>query len=215
STAWLSLTGYELEPASYQVVHDAIERGKLLDMDYTDGAGRTRHKLVAPAQIYVDEGVYYAAVWTGVSDEDRKEPSTRSYDADSPRHTPIRNEASAQWQTLRLARIGRVESVEPSHDIDIPDVPLAELREWSFENGTPAVFVTAQKNLPFILNLPDAKVEDSGEGQKVHLTVSSDSWFVAFCIAHARHITAVGPATLQSMCIARAEHELSMNTQAE
>lgn len=215
STAWLSLTGYELEPASYQVVHDAIERGKLLDMDYTDGAGRTRHKLVAPAQIYVDEGVYYAAVWTGVSDEDRKEPSTRSYDADSPRHTPIRNEASAQWQTLRLARIGRVESVEPSHDIDIPDVPLAELREWSFENGTPAVFVTAQKNLPFILNLPDAKVEDFGEGQKVHLTVSSDSWFVAFCIAHARHITAVGPATLQSMCIARAEHELSMNTQAE
>ena len=75
--------------------------------------------------------------------------------------------------------------------------------------------MTAQKNLPFILNLPDAKVEDSGEGQKVHLTVSSDSWFVAFCIAHARHITAVGPATLQSMCIARAEHELSMNTQAE
>lgn len=210
---WLSLTGYELEPASYQVVNDAISRGNLLDMDYTDGAGRTRHKLVAPARIYVDEGVYYAAVWTGVSDADRKTPSKRAYDDDSPRHTPARNEKSAQWQTLRLARIGRVESVEPSHKIEIPDVPLAELREWNFENGTPAVFVTDDKNLPFIFGLQDAKVEDYGDGQKVHLTVSSDSWFVAFCIAHARHITAVGPSTLQSMCIARAEHELSLNTE--
>ncbi|MFC0266023.1 helix-turn-helix transcriptional regulator [Alloscardovia macacae] len=209
---WLSLTGYELEPASYQVVSDAISRGNLLDMDYTDGAGRTRHKLVAPAKIYVDEGVYYAAVWTGVSEEDRKVPSSRAYDADVPRHTPVRNAESAKWQTLRLARIGRVESVEPKHDIAVPDVPLAELREWNFENGTPAVFVTDTKNLPFIFSLPDAKVEDFGEGQKIHLTVSSDSWFVAFCIAHARHISAVGPATLQTMCVARAEHELSMNT---
>ncbi|WP_018143666.1 helix-turn-helix transcriptional regulator [Alloscardovia criceti] len=211
-TPWLSLTGYELEPASYQVVNDAIQRGNLLDMDYTDGAGRTRHKLVAPAQIYVDEGVYYAAVWSGVSDSDRKHPSTRAYDADLPRHTPIHNAESAQWQTLRLARIGRVESVEPNHEINIPDVPLTELREWNFENGTPTVFVTTEKNLPFILNLPDARVEDFGEGQKVHLTVSSDSWFVAFCIAHARHISAVGPSTLQSMCIARAQRELTLNT---
>lgn len=211
-TPWLSLTGYELEPASYEAVNDAIQSGNLLDMDYTDGAGRTRHKLVAPAQIYVDEGVYYAAVWTGVTEDDRKTPPDRAYDADLPRHTPIRNEKSAQWQTLRLARIGRVESVEPKHKIEIPDVPLAELREWNFENGTPTVFITDEKNLPFILNLPDAQVEDYKDGQRVHLTVSSDSWFVAFCIAHARHITAVGPSTLHSMCIARAEHELSINT---
>ena len=50
-----------------------------------------------------------------------------------------------------------------------------------------------------------------GDGVKVHLTVSSDSWFVAFCIAHSRHITAVAPETLRSMIIARAERELSVN----
>ncbi|MFD0704973.1 helix-turn-helix transcriptional regulator [Alloscardovia venturai] len=214
-TPWLSLTGYELEPACYDAVNDAIQSGSLLDMDYTDGAGRTRHKLVAPAQIYVDEGVYYAAVWTGVTEADRKTPSDRAYDADLPRHTPIHNEQSAQWQTLRLSRIGRVEVVEPKHKIDIPDVPLAELREWNFENGTPTVFITDEKNLPFVLSLPDALVEDYKDGQRVHLTVSSDSWFVAFCIAHARHIQAVGPATLHSMCVARAEHELSVNTSQE
>ena len=48
-------------------------------------------------------------------------------------------------------------------------------------------------------------------GEKVHLTVSSDSWFVAFCIAHARHITAVAPETLRTMIVARAERELSVS----
>lgn len=44
----------------------------------------------------------------------------------------------------------------------------------------------------------------------MHLIVSSDSWYVAFCIAHARHITAVAPETLRTMIIARAQHELSV-----
>ena len=50
-----------------------------------------------------------------------------------------------------------------------------------------------------------------GTVEKVHLTVSSDSWFVAFCIAHARHITAVAPETLRTMIVARAERELSIS----
>lgn len=54
-------------------------------------------------------------------------------------------------------------------------------------------------------------METCGSGVKVHLTVSSDSWFVAFCIAHARHITAVAPETLRSMIIARTQRELSVN----
>ena len=59
-------------------------------------------------------------------------------------------------------------------------------------------------------SLSGATVEKCGEGEKVHLIVSSDSWYVAFCIAHARHITAVAPETLRTMIIARAQHELSV-----
>ena len=44
----------------------------------------------------------------------------------------------------------------------------------------------------------------------MHLIVSSDSWYVAFCIAHARHIAAVAPETLRTMIVARAQHELSI-----
>ena len=78
----------------------------------------------------------------------------------------------------------------------------------SIENGT--VFITNQDDLSFIDSLSGATVEKCGEGEKVHLIVSSDSWYVAFCIAHARHITAVAPETLRTMIIARAQHELSV-----
>ena len=54
------------------------------------------------------------------------------------------------------------------------------------------------------------EVEPCGEGEKVRLQIQSDSWFVAFCIAHARHILAVAPETLRTMIIARAKRELSM-----
>ena len=79
-----------------------------------------------------------------------------------------------------------------------------------FDNGTPAVFVTNQDDLSFIDGLSGATVEKCGEGEKVHLIVSSDSWYVAFCISHARHITAVAPETLRTMIVARAQHELSI-----
>ncbi len=233
TTPWLSLTGYELEPACYEIVKHAIDHHQLLDMEYTDGAGRTRRKLVAPARIYVDEDVYYAAVWNGVSDADRKVPDT-SVTAENTDEVSVQDskddssavqasqtmpanksknaiDESHKWQTLRLARISHVESVEPSHTIEVPDVPLSELRRWSFENGTQTVFVTDTVNPSFISSLPGATVEPWKDGQKVHITVSSDSWFVAFCIAHARHITAVGPKTLHAMIKARAQQELSIN----
>ena len=73
------------------------------------------------------------------------------------------------------------------------------------------MFITDQRDLAFIKTLPGATVEQCGAGEKVHLTVSSDSWFVAFCIAHARHITAVAPETLRTMIVARAERELSIS----
>ena len=69
--------------------------------------------------------------------------------------------------------------------------------------------------MPFIKNLPGATVDDYEDGQKVHLIISSDSWFVAFCIAHARHITSVGPETLRSMIVARADRELTHIEQQE
>ena len=61
-TPWLSLTGYELEPRSFSIVKRAINTDSLLDMEYSDGTGSTRRKLVAPAKIFIDEGVYYACL---------------------------------------------------------------------------------------------------------------------------------------------------------
>ncbi|MBW3078715.1 helix-turn-helix transcriptional regulator [Bifidobacterium simiiventris] len=207
-TPWLSLTGYELEPRSFSAVKRAISTDSLLDMEYTDGAGRTRRKLVAPAKIFVDEGVYYAAVWTDVADVAPKDKQ----------HLVVKdtriNKANGKpriWQVLRLARIERAELVKPTKPISIPDVPVNELRKWSFDNGTAAVFITDQPDLSFPKTLSGATVEPYGDGQKVHLTVSSDSWFVAFCIAHARHITAVAPETLRTMIVARAQRELSVS----
>ena len=189
---WLSLTGYEMEPRNFSIVKSAISKSLLLDMEYTDGAGRTQRKL---------------AVWTDVA---------AAAPADKAKYvkkdTTI-NKATGKpriWQVLRISRIEKAELVEPTAKIDIPDVPASELRKWSFDNGTPAVFVTNQDDLSFIDGLSGATVEKCGEGEKVHLIVSSDSWYVAFCISHARHITAVAPETLRTMIVARAQHELSI-----
>ena len=198
-TPWLSLTGYEMEPQCFQAVDSAIHSKALLNIEYTDGAGRIREKLVAPAKIFVDEGVYYTAVWKGATESSFSIPSP---DSNDQRHR--------DWQVLRLARISRAEVVNPDQPIEVPDVPISELRQWSFDNGTAASFVTDKPGLPFIESLQDARVERCGNGEKVYLTVSSDSWFVAFCIAHARHIVAVSPGTLRSMITARATRELSL-----
>lgn len=206
-TPWVSLTGYELEPHSFGVVDRAIRKGLLLDLSFTDGAGNSRRKLVAPVRIYVDEGEYYAAFWTRVADaapEDKLQLVDRNTEPNKANGKP------RTWQVLRLARIEKAEPVEPTKTLDIPDMPLGELRKWSFDNGTAASFVTDDKGLKFVESLPDASVEPCGNGERVNLTVSSDSWFVAFCIAHARHIVAVGPETLRTMIVARARRELSL-----
>ena len=211
-TPWLSLTGYELEPHNFGVVKRAITSHSLLDMTYTDGAGNTRRRLVAPVKIYVDEGVYYVAVWTDVA---KAAPADRQ---DIVLKNPAINKANGKprtWQVLRIARIEQAKLVEPTTRLDIPDMPLSELRKWSFDNGTAASFITDAKDMAFVKNLPGATVEPCGQGEKVNLIVSSDSWFVAFCIAHARHIVAVAPDTLRTMIIARAQRELSVVTRGE
>ncbi|NEG54703.1 WYL domain-containing protein [Bifidobacterium sp. SMA15] len=206
-TPWLSLTGYELEPHNFGAVKRAIASRSLLDMTYTDGAGNNRRRLVAPVKIYVDEGVYYVAVWTDVekaAPEDKRNIVLRN---------PAINKANGKprtWQVLRIARIEQAKVVEPTASLDIPDMPLSELRKWSFDNGTAATFITDAKDLSFVGNLPGAGTEPFGPGEKVNLTVSSDSWFVAFCIAHAKHIVAVAPETLRTMIVARAQRELSV-----
>lgn len=207
-TPWLSLTGYEIEPRNCSIVRSAINSGSLLDMEYTDGAGRIRRKIVAPSKIYVDEGVYYVAVWTDVEQqtpEDKREFVAKDTTINKANGLP------RIWQVLRVARIERAEVVEPVSQVEIPDVPVSELRKWCFDNGTETCFITDETELNFLKNLSGAIMETCGSGVKVHLTVSSDSWFVAFCIAHARHITAVAPETLRSMIIARAQRELSVN----
>ena len=209
-TPWLSLTGYETEPKSFSVVRRAIKTESLLDMEYTDAAGRTRRKVVAPAKIFVDEGVYYVAAWTDIGDAAE---GTEAADApsDSSRHLKQGTGRNRQWQVLRIARIEHATIVKPRHKVEFPDVPVSELRKWSFDNGTAAVFITDRPDLPYIKSLPGASVEPCGSGQKVHLTVSSDSWFVAFCIAHAKHITAVAPKTLRTMILARAQREITIS----
>ena len=217
-TPWLSLTGYELEPNSFSIVKRAIDTESLLDMEYTDGAGRTRRKVVAPAKIFVDEGKYYTAVWTDVAgavDRSKLPLGAPAAVPDGTAATSRRRRGGAprradHWQVLRLARIEHAELIAPTRKVEIPNVPVSELRKWSFDNGTAAVFITDKPSLPFIASLPGASVEPCGQGEKVHLTVSSDSWFVAFCISHARHITAVAPKTLRTMILARAQRELSL-----
>lgn len=207
-TPWLSLTGYEIEPRNCSIVRSAINTSSLLDMEYTDGAGRIRRKIVAPSKIYVDEGVYYVAVWTDVEQqtpEDKHEFVAKDTTINKANGLP------RIWQVLRVARIERAEVVKPLSSVEIPDVPVSELRKWSFDNGTETCFITDETELNFLKNLSGATMEPYANGVKVHLTVSSDSWFVAFCIAHARHITAVAPETLRSMIIARAKRELSIN----
>lgn len=207
-TPWLSLTGYEVEPRNCSIVRSAINAGALIDMEYTDGAGRTRRKVVAPSKIFVDEGVYYVAVWTDV--ENQAPEDKRSLVA---KDTSI-NKANGLpriWQVLRVARIEHAEVITPVCPVEIPDVPISELRKWSFDNGTQTCFITDEPDLNFLKSLSGATVEPCGSGVKVHLTVCSDSWFIAFCIAHARHIKAVSPETLRTMIIARAQRELSVD----
>ncbi len=206
-TPWLSLTSYEVEPHSFSIVKRAISTDSLLDMKYTDGAGLTHRRLVAPAKIFVDEGKYYAAMWTDVA---HAAPADRC-DFVSKDMTINKTTGKPRiWQTIRLSRIEDAELVTPTTKVDIPDVPVSELRQWNVDNGTAAVFITDQPHLPFIKSLSGATVESCGAGEKVHLTISSDSWFVAFCISHARHIIAVAPETLRTMIVARAQRELSM-----
>ena len=206
-TPWVSLTGYELEPRSFAVVKRAIDHHELLDMTYTDSTGASRRKLVAPVRIYVDEGEYYAAMYTLVAEA---APADKASLVDKAANGTRANGRSRMWQVLRLARIEKAEPVQPTQPLVIPEMTVSELRKWSFDHGTATAFITDSHDLKFVQNLPDATVEPFGDGDKVHLTVSSDSWFVAFCIAHARHITAVAPETLRTMIIARAERELSV-----
>ena len=176
-------------------------------MEYTDGAGRIRRKVVAPSKVFVDEGVYYVAVWTDVLEQTPEEKRSLVV-----KDTSI-NKANGLpriWQVLRVARIEHAEVLKPLSEVDIPDIPVSELRTWSFDNGTETSFITDETELNFVKNLSGARVEQYGDGLKVHLVVSSDSWFVAFCIAHARHIKAVCPETLRTMILARTKRELSI-----
>jgi len=113
----------------------------------------------------VDEGVYYAAVWTDVLDstpEDRRKFVSRDQ---------LINKANGKprtWQVLRLARIEHAEVIAPVKHVDIPDMPVSELRKWSFDNGTPAVFITDQPDLPFIKSMPGATVEPCSPGESAY-----------------------------------------------
>ena len=117
--------------------------------------------------------MYYAAVYTDVgsaSPKDKKAYVSKDKTIDKANGKP------RIWQVLRLARIEKARnwSSPPSRSTSL-NMPVSELRKWSFDNGTDAVFITDQRDLAFIKTLPGATVEQCGAGEKVHLTVSSDS----------------------------------------
>lgn len=203
----LSLTRYEREPEQLEEVRKAIASTSLMKVDYTDATGTTRPRHVLPVKIFVDEGVYYVACWNVISTKTNKLLKRRI-----SKFEKGKGDDPAEWFTLRVSRINNSPVLTPiaDEDLEIPPVPVENLRRWSFDKGTKAVFVTNEKNLQFIDDLPSATVEPWGDGDKVHILINSDSWFVAFCISHARHISAVGPDTLHSMMTARARRELSL-----
>ncbi len=203
----LSLTSYEREPEQLDTVRKAIAGHSLMRVDYTDATGTTRPRHVLPVKIFVDEGVYCVACWNVVSPKTHKLLKRRISTFEKGE-----GDDSAEWFTLRVSRINNTPTLSPvDEDLDIPPVPVEKLRSWSFDKGTKAVFITNEKNLQFIADLPSATVEPWGPtSDKVHILINSDSWFVAFCISHARHISAVGPKTLHSMMTSRAQRELSL-----
>jgi predicted DNA-binding transcriptional regulator YafY len=202
---WLSLTGYELEPACIPAVKEAIRGRYLIDIDYTDATGKTTRRRVAPAKVFVDEGVYYIATWSVVSASTRRllASKIRAYTKKG-----ATTDHSHEWSTLRASRISSLKLTDIQLPCAIPPVPIEKLRQWSFDKGTKATFITTQHNAGFIANLPSSSVEPWDDGDKIHLIISSDSWFVAYCISHATHIKAVGPESLQRMIHARAHREL-------
>ena len=211
-TPWLSLTGYELEPHCFSVVKRAISTESLLDMEYTDGAGRAAARSSPPSKIFVDEGVYYAAVWTeraGLHSGGLAQSSSHATSS-STRRTASPHMAGAQAR-----RIEHAEVIAPVKRVDIPDMPVSELRKWSFDNGTPVGVHhgSAGSSVHQVDAGSHRRAVQPGRESAYHQ--SSDSWFVAFCIAHARHITAVAPETLRTMIVARAQRELSLGTREE
>ncbi len=130
-TPWLSLTGYEVEPRSFTAVKNAIKEHKLLNMVYRDGAGRNLRRLVAPSKIYVDEGVYYAAMWTDVADvapQDLQELVHKDMTINKETGEP------RIWQVLTISRIEEAQIVEPTAELHVPDVSVSDCA-----NGSPTL----------------------------------------------------------------------------
>ena len=110
-------------------------------------------------------------------------------------------------QNLRISGIARIKP--------LPDAKKLESAGTVPFKGDgkrmPVSFVCDSSLLAQISKFPEARVEEIGNDKvKVHMTVSHDSWFVAFCISHAKHISAVGPKTIRDLVVARAERELSV-----
>ena len=152
-------------------------------------------------------GVFYVAVWTDVA---------AAAPADKAKYvkkdTTI-NKATGKpriWQVLRISRIEKAELVEPTAKIDIPDVPASDCANGASIMELQLCSSPIRMICHLLTGCREQQSKKCGEGEKVHLIVSSDSWYVAFCISHARHITAVAPETLRTMIVARAQHELSI-----
>ena len=205
---WLSLTGYEMEPRNFSIVKSAISKGMLLDMEYTDGAGRIQRKLVAPDKIFVDEGVYYVAVWTDVSNAApadkmkfvktdttiNKATGNASYLAGAS-HPPASSMRSWSEPTRKSGHSGRARI----------RTAQVEFRQWH------TCRVHNQSGRPVVHRQPVGSHRREMRRRREGASDCVFRFLVCRVLHRARrHITAVAPETLRTMIIARAQHELSV-----
>lgn len=116
-------------------------------------------------------------------------------------------DADGEPQSLRIVSITGIRPLQRGMRKESADpVPFK-----GDEKKTSVSFICDAELLTQISDFTEVRVEEIGsEKVKIHMTVSHDSWFVAFCISHSKHISSVDPKTMRDLVIARAKRELSV-----
>ena len=154
------------------------------------------------------EGEIIEAEWADAAGEKcRKRISIDRIVVDEGIYWLLGRDEEGSPQNLRISSISMIRP--------LPGVQRADARIPVPFKGDgkrmPVSFVCDACLLGQIAEFSGAKVEEAEGGRlKVHMTVSHDSWFVAFCISHSKHISSVGPKTIRDLIVARAERELSV-----
>ena len=135
-------------PRNFSIVKRAITTGiRCSTWSTPDGAGRTQRELVAPAKIFVDEGVYYAAVCTDVGPTPRPADKKALRLQRRIRPSTRRTGKPRIWQVLRIWPASSRRSWSKPTEADRHP---GRAREPNCASGVsttapPAVFITDQR----------------------------------------------------------------------